>query len=62
MKFVKISKICTNHNFLFRFSLRMAEGKKLNFSTAMNDFKNMFPHLENSLIEQVLDDLIRFNT
>ena len=34
----------------------MAEStQKLNFQTAMEDFKNMFPHLENSLIEQVWD-------
>ncbi|XP_063676312.1 CUE domain-containing protein 1-like isoform X4 [Bolinopsis microptera] len=33
----------------------MAEAsQKINFQTAMEDFKNMFPHLENSLIEQVL--------
>ncbi|KAL5264602.1 hypothetical protein ACHWQZ_G005627 [Mnemiopsis leidyi] len=31
-----------------------ASTQKLNFRTAMEDFKNMFPHLENSLIEQVL--------
>ena len=39
----------------------MAEStQKLNFQTAMEDFKNMFPHLENSLIEQVWDFVHRF--
>ena len=32
----------------------MSATQKLNFATAISDFKNMFPHLDNTLIERVL--------
>ena len=31
-----------------------ASTQKLDFGSAMGDFKNMFPHLDNKLIEKVI--------